>query len=149
MVSPNERILTRISDAELERRWSAVRKAMRAQGIDALVMQNTCVWFGGVVCWFTDLPATNGYPRTVIFYADEPMTVIEMGPMGKRSAFDKDPLHRGVAEQLCTPSFVSIVYTHGYDADLAVDALKRRNPRTIGLVGKGAMPHALVAALEQ
>src|SRR3569833_2120537 len=148
MVSPNERILTRISVVELERRWSAVRKAMRAEGIDARVMQNTSDWIGGTVRWFTDLPATNGYPRTVIFYADEPMTVIEMGPMGKRSAVDKDPLHRGVAEQLCTPSFVSIVYTHGYDADLAVDALKRRSPRTIGLVGKGAMPHALVAALE-
>jgi hypothetical protein len=22
--------------------------------------------------WFTDLPANNGYPRTVIFYADAP-----------------------------------------------------------------------------
>lgn len=149
MISPNERILTRISDAELQRRWTAVRSAMKAQGIDALVMQNTSDWIGGTVRWFTDLPATNGYPRTVIFYADEPMTVIEMGPMGKRTAFDNDPLHRGVGEQLCTPSFVSIVYTHSYDADLAVEALKRRNPRTIGLVGKGAMPHALVAALER
>ena len=67
MVSPNERILTRISDAELERRWRAVRKAMRAQGIDALVMQNTSDWNGGAVRWFTDLPAPNGYPRTDIF----------------------------------------------------------------------------------
>ena len=149
MISPNDRILTRISDAELERRWSAVRKAMREQGIDALVMQNTSDWIGGTVRWFTDLPATNGYPRTVIFYADKPMTVIEMGPMGKRTAFDKDPLNRGVGEQLCTPSFVSIVYTQGYDADLAVDALKRRKLKTIGLLGKGGLPHALVAALEQ
>ena len=149
MISPNERILTRISDAELQRRWTAVRNAMRQQGIDALVMQNTSDWIGGTVRWFTDLPATNGYPRTIIFYADEPMTVIEMGPMGKRTAFDNDPLNRGVGEQLCTPSFVSIVYTQGYDADLAVQALKRRNPKTIGFLGKGGLPHALVAALEQ
>lgn len=149
MISPNERILTRISDAELQRRWTAVRNAMRQQGVDALVMQNTSDWIGGTVRWFTDLPATNGYPRTIIFYADEPMTVIEMGPMGKRTAFDNDPLNRGVGEQLCTPSFVSIVYTQGYDADLAVQALKRRNPKTIGFLGKGGLPHALVAALEQ
>jgi len=149
MISPNDRILTRISDAELQRRWTAVRSAMKDQGIDALVMQNTSDWIGGTVRWFTDLPATNGYPRTVIFYADEPMTVIEMGPMGKRTAFDNDPLNRGVGEQLCTPSFVSIVYTHSYDAELAVEALERRDLRTIGLVGKGAMPHALVEALEQ
>ncbi|HXD44439.1 MAG TPA: Xaa-Pro peptidase family protein [Pseudolabrys sp.] len=149
MVSPNERILTRISDAELERRWSAVRAVMRRDKIDALVMQNSSDWIGGYVRWFTDLPATNGYPRTVIFHADSPMTVIEMGPAGRRAKFDNDPLHRGVGEMLCAPSFSSIVYTQGYDAELAVEALKRRGYKTIGFVGKGALPHALVDALEQ
>jgi Xaa-Pro aminopeptidase len=149
MVSPDERILTRISDAELARRWAAVRNAMRHEKIDALVMQNNSDWIGGYVRWFTDLPATNGYPRTVVFHADEPMTVIEMGPAGRRAKFDDDPLHRGVGEMLCAPSFSSIVYTHGYDAELTVETLKRRGYRKIGFVGKGALPHALVAALEQ
>src|ERR1700732_1244976 len=36
----NERLLTPISTAELERRWAAVRSEMGARGIDALVMQN-------------------------------------------------------------------------------------------------------------
>ena len=68
----NERLLTPISTAELERRWSLVRSEMADRGIDALVMQNNNDWLGGYVKWFTDLPAVNGYPRTVIFYADDP-----------------------------------------------------------------------------
>lgn len=148
MTQPSERILTRISDAELARRWHAVRHAMRERKIDALVMQATNDWLGGYVKWFTDLPATNGYPRTVIFHADGPMTVIEMGPFGTVRALDNDSLHRGVGELMLTPSFLAINYTHEYDAELAVTALKRRGYRTIGFVGKGAMPHAFVAKIE-
>lgn len=149
MTSPSERILTRISDVELQRRWSAVRKVMHERNIGALVMQATNDWLGGCVKWFTDLPANNGYPRTVIFHADEPMTVIEMGPFdGARDLKGEDPLHRGVGEMLHTPSFLSIAYTHAYDADLAVSALKRRGHASIGYIGKGALPHAFVARLE-
>ena len=148
MIAPSERILTRISDAELARRWSAVRKTMRERRIEALVMQATNDWLGGYVKWFTDLPANNGYARIVIFHADDPMTVIQMGPKGAVRALDRDPLHRGVGEMLLTPSFPSINYTHEYDAELAAAALKRRDYRMVGFVGKGALPHALVAHLK-
>lgn len=149
MTEPHERILTRISDAELERRWSAVRQQMRDRGIDVLVMQSANDWLGGYVKWFTDLPATNGYPRTIVFHADAPMTVIEMGPFGARRVLGGvDALHRGAGELLTAPSFLSVAYTHGYDADLAIDALGHHGVRTIGFVGKGAMPHALVARIE-
>jgi Xaa-Pro aminopeptidase len=149
MTSPAERLLTRISNAELQRRWSAVREVMRERNIGALVMQATNDWLGGYVKWFTDLPANNGYPRTVIFHADDPMTVIEMGPFdGACDLKGGDPLHRGVGELLHTPSFLSITYTHAYDADLAVSALKRRGYASIGYVGKGALPHAFVSQLE-
>jgi hypothetical protein len=84
-----------VSTAELERRWSAVRLAMRGQGLDAVVMQNSSDWVGGYVRWFTDLPATNGYPRTVVFYPDRPMTVIEMGEFGAVRELENDPVHRG------------------------------------------------------
>src|SRR3954471_24342569 len=106
MIAPEQRVLTRISDQELERRWTLVRKQMLARKIDVLVMQNTNDWLGGYVKWFTDLPANNGYPRTVLFYARDPMTVIEMGPLEARRNLDgRDPLHRGVGELLHTPSF--------------------------------------------
>jgi Xaa-Pro aminopeptidase len=148
MSATAERILTPISDHELERRWTAARREMRDRGIDALVMQATNDWLGGCVKWFTDLPATNGYPRTVIFYADEPMSVVEMGPFGAQHTLDGgDPVHRGVGERLLTPSFHSIAYTHDYDAQLAVAALRRRPHRTVGLIAEGAMPHAFVAGI--
>jgi len=148
MTAPHERVLTRISDAELERRWSAVRRAMQERGISALVMQSTNDWLGGYVKWFTDLPANNGYPRTVIFHADEPMTVVEMGQTGSTRTLESDRLHRGVGEMLFTPSFLSINFTHEDDVQLVLKTLKRRGYRSVGFVGKGALPNAFVTCLE-
>jgi Xaa-Pro aminopeptidase len=146
----NERLQTPISDAELSRRWSAVRKAMDERQIDALVMQNNNDWLGGAVKWFTDFPAANGYPRSVIFHRADWMTVIDMGPRGGRRKLDgQDKVHRGVGEIVTTAAFTSIAYTDGYQAELALDDLKRRNYRRIGLVGAGAMPHGFVQRIEQ
>src|SRR6185503_7149693 len=78
----DQRLLNPISTRELERRWAAARKEMAERKIDALVMQNANDWLGGYVKWFTDIPATNGYPKTVIFHAGDPMTLIEMGGFG-------------------------------------------------------------------
>src|SRR5215475_9486947 len=123
-MTPDARIVTRISDEELERRWSAVRDVMRARGWDALVLQNTNDWLGGYVKWFTDLPATNGYPRTIIFPASGAMTVVEMGPFDhQRQLNGADRLHRGVNLLVTTPSFPSISYTNNYDAEIVIDAL--------------------------
>jgi hypothetical protein len=123
--SASERILTSISDAELERRWRAVRKEMADRKLDALVMQNASDWLGGYVKWFTDLPANNGYPRTVIFHRDAPMTVIEMVPRGgKRSFNGGDGINRGVGEIRYSPSFLSVEYTGDYDAKIALEVLR-------------------------
>ena len=65
----SERLQTPISTAELERRWGLVRAAMKREGVDVLLMQNNNDHMGGYVKWFTDMPATNGYPNTVIFPA--------------------------------------------------------------------------------
>jgi Xaa-Pro aminopeptidase len=150
LVDPASRILTRISDGELMRRWTLVRNVMKDRGIDAIVMQNTNDWLGGYVKWFTDLPANNGYPRTVIFPADAPMSVVEMGPAGARRTFaDDERLHRGVNLMLNTPSFTSIGYTDQDDVLLTIDALRRHARRAIGLITPGALPYAVVAALKE
>lgn len=149
MTAPHDRILHRISDAELERRWAAVREQMHSRGIDAIVMQNASDWVGGYVRWFTDHPANNGYPRTVIFHAREPMTVVEMGPFDVvRDLGGRDRLHRGVGQVLCSPSFVSVAPSHHYDADLVVKDLKRRGYKTVGLLSPGMLPHVLISRLE-
>jgi Xaa-Pro aminopeptidase len=145
----SERIATAISDGELARRWQAARKEMSDRKIDALVMQNANDWLGGYVKWFTDIPATNGYPKTVIFHAGDPMTMIEMGGTSVvRKLKGADPVHRGIDEVIGSPSFLSVNYTDNYHADCALAVLKTRGYRTIGLVGPGSMPHAFVTRLQ-
>jgi Xaa-Pro aminopeptidase len=143
-----ERVATRISMAELERRWAAVRREMAARGIDALVMQNASDWLGGYVKWFTDVPAHNDYPRTVIFHRNDLMTLVEMGAHGRRDRLDgKDVNNPGIGEIIYSPSFFSVAYTHDYDPLLVAEELGRRGYGTIGLVGRGALPSGLVDAI--
>ena len=143
-----ERVATRISMSELERRWSAVRSEMARRDIDALVMQNASDWLGGYVKWFTDVPAHNDYPRTVIFHRDDLMSVVEMGATGRRDKLaGKDVNNPGIGEIVYSPSFFSIAYTHDYDPRLAADELKRRGYKRIGLLGRGALPCGLVGAM--
>jgi Xaa-Pro aminopeptidase len=144
-----ERVACPISLAELERRWSAVRKEMIARNIDALVMQNSSDWLGGYVKWFTDVPAHNDYPRNVIFHRDDLMTVVEMGNKDRRDKLDgKDPLNPGVGEWVFSPSFFSVNYTHEYDALHTAHELQRRGYKTIGWVGRGRLQYDLVRVVE-
>ena len=143
-----ERLLNPISDAELDRRWTAVRKAMADHGVDALIVQSNNDWLGGHVKWLTDHPATNGYPKTVVFHANDWMTVIDMGPRGgRRKLGGNDEVHRGVGEILTTPAFTSVAYTDEYQAELTVSDIKRRNYKAVGVAGGGALPHKFMTRI--
>lgn len=145
-----ERLLNPVSNTELDRRWTAVRKAMAEQGVDALIVQSDNDWLGGYAKWLTDHPATNGYPKTVVFYADDWMTVVDMGPRGgRRKLGGNDEVHRGVGEILTTPAFTTVTYTDEYQAELAVSDIKPRNCRAVGLVGGGALPHKFITRIER
>ena len=145
------RLQTPISTAELERRWAAVREAMEREKIDVLLMQNNNDYMGGYVKYFTDLPATNGYPLTVVFPRDDLMTLVSMGPFGGGGAptANGDGTARGVKQWLTTPSFASCGYTASYDAELAAQALAPYAGGTIGLVGTYQMSFALVDYLQK
>jgi Xaa-Pro aminopeptidase len=142
----SERLNTPISTAELERRWSAVRGAMEAEKVAVLLMQNNNDHMGGYVKYFTDLPATNGYPNTVVFPRDDAMTLINQGPFGMVKELPKegDGIRRGVRTWTTTPSYASAYYTARYDAELAAKALAPYAGGTIGLVGSYQMSVALV-----
>jgi len=150
MAEAPERINTAISTAELERRWSAVRAAMAEHRIDALLMQANNDFMGGYVKYFTDVPATNGYPVTVVFPKDEGMTVVGQGPFGvvRELPPEGDGLRRGTARIMATPSYASAHYTAEYDAALAERTLERFAGGTVGLLGTAAMSFALVDYLE-
>jgi Xaa-Pro aminopeptidase len=138
----SERLNTPISTAEIERRWKAVRAAMAAAKIDVLLMQNNNDHMGGYVKYFTDTPATNGYPNTVVFPRDDEMTVVCQGPFG--GAEKNESQWRGVKQILTTPSYASAHYTKDYDPELAAKALKPFATSTIGYVGTYQMSFALL-----
>ena len=141
----SERLNTPISTAELERRWKAVRAAMERDRIDVLVMQNNNDHMGGYVKYFTDIPAGNGYPVTVVFPRDDLMTVVMQGPFGGAEELNRegDGVRRGVKRVLTTPSYASAVYTKDYDPELAASALKPFASGTIGLLGTYQMSFAM------
>lgn len=135
-----ENLLNPISTEELERRWRLAREAMREQGIDALLAQSSNQHMGGYVKWFTDLPATNGYPRSVLFPIDDLMTVVEQGPAGEEQAVGADDyLNRGVRRRLFNPSYCTVHYTKYLNADQMVSAIRSGGFKTVGLVGTAAM----------
>ena len=136
-----------ISNAEMERRWAVARQVMQTLEVDALVAQAREDWVGSYVRWLTDIPANNGYPRTVAFFPDRPMTVVEMGPFGGDRDLTGDTVNRGVGRMLQTPSFVSVGYTMRYDAELLVKALSEAGAKRIGLLCPDALPHAIIRAL--
>jgi Xaa-Pro aminopeptidase len=151
MAEASERINSPIGTAELERRWTAVRAAMAEQRIDVLLMQANNDFMGGYVKYFTDLPATNGYPVTVVFPRDERMTVVGQGPAGvvRELPPEGDGVRRGVARFMGTPSYASCSYTAGYDAALAEKPLERYAGGTVGLLGTAAISFALVDHLQR
>jgi len=158
----SERLNSPISDAELQRRWRAVRAAMEEEKIDVLLMQNNNDHMGGYVRYFTDMPATNGYPNTVVFPRDDEMTVVCQGPFdGNEPTAQADSITqragdtsfdlkgrlsqwRGVKHILTTPSYASAHYTKEYDPELAATALKPFAKGTIGYVGTYQMSYAML-----
>jgi Xaa-Pro aminopeptidase len=128
-----------------------VRAGMEREQIDVLLMQNSNDHMGGYVKYFTDLPATNGYPLTVVFPRDDLMTLVSQGPFGGVSnpASNGDGVRRGVKQWFTTPSFVSCNYTASYDPELAAKALAPYAGGTIGLVGTAQMSFALVDYLQK
>jgi Xaa-Pro aminopeptidase len=143
-----EREVNRVSAGELQRRWQAVRAQMRARDIDALVLQNSSDWVGGYIRWFSNEPATNGYPSSLVVPLEGGLTLIEQGPFGgQRMATDAQSALHGIARRLTTPSYPSVGYTGHYDAELALDECRRLGARHVGLVAPAAMYHSFGAHL--
>lgn len=140
----SERLNHPVSTAELERRRREIRARMADEGIDVLVTQTSNDFVGGYVRYLTDIPATNGYPVTVIFPREEPLTVIRHGARGEDLTVDPehDPVLRGVGRALASPFMPSASYTRFDAAELAVDALRAYATGRIGLVGTSSIPMA-------
>jgi Xaa-Pro aminopeptidase len=138
--NPRSRVLNAVSSEELQRRWRAVRASMRTQSLDALVVQNSSDWVGGYIRWFSNQPATNGYPSSLVFPLEGGMSFIEQGPFdGLRIANEPEASGTGIARRLTTPSYPSVGYTADYDADIVLAELRALGCKRIGLVAPAAM----------
>lgn len=150
MQTANPRAVNAVSASELQRRWRAVRARMRELGIDALVLQNSSDWVGGYIRWFSNQPATNGYPSTVVFPLSGGMSLIEQGPFGLVREADETSIEAtGIARTLTTPSYPSVHYTGGYDAELAQSELRRLGAKRVGFVAPAAMYHSFGQRLRE
>jgi Xaa-Pro aminopeptidase len=146
----SDRLNTPVSTGELERRWTAVRAAMQADGIDVLVLQNNSDACGGYVRWFTDMPASY-YPTTVVFPREAPMSVVAHGPLGEIRDLkgETDGAWRGVERVYSTASFPSAPYMREYDAELALRGLEPFGRAKVGLVGTAQMSFAFGECLRR
>lgn len=143
MQNSNTRAVNAVSTQELQRRWNAVRARMREQDIDALVLQNSSDWVGGYIRWFSNQPATNGYPSSVVFPQSGGMSFIEQGAFGGlREGGDAQLQTTGITRRLTTPSYPSVHYTGHYDADIAAAELRRLGAKRVGFVAPAAMYHS-------
>lgn len=140
MDDPKERLTTRVSTVELERRWKATREMMRDHQIDFLLTQGSEDFLGGYIRWFTDFPAEHQFPFTVIFPVDDEMTTITCGGDPPSPQFPPEWSARGIKNRLGAAYFPSISYTNTYDAELAAGVLKKKKKATIGLVGRALIP---------
>ena len=126
-----------ISDTELQRRWGAVRRAMRESDLDFLILQNCTDFLGGYIKWFTDMPALHNYPVTVIFSREDEMTTIWSGPLPPSEAYPPAWCLRGVKKRISVPIIPSLGYSAIFDAEKAVEELSPYKSCRIGLVGMG------------
>lgn len=149
MAASPARAVNAVSINELERRWRLVRERMREHDLDALVLQNSSDWVGGYIRWFSNQPATNGYPSAVVFYREGGMSLIEQGPSGVIRTSDEAELRAtGIARRLMTPSYPSVHYTGSYDAELAAAEIERCGARRVGFVAPAAMYHSFGRSLQ-
>jgi Xaa-Pro aminopeptidase len=146
-----ERKIQPISNAELNRRWAAVRRSMEEHDVDVLIVQASHNYLGGYARWLTDTPAKFGFQDTILFPRDDFMTVIRHGPENGRFEFidGKDPVQRGVKQLFTAPFYGSINYTRYWAADYALKVLRDRGDKKIGLVATDLMSASFVEHLKE
>jgi len=137
-----ERLREPVSRSELERRWRVVRAAMEREGLDCLVMQNSNLYLGGYVRYFTDIPAENGYPMSVVFPIDDEITVISHGGKPLPTTPPEWALY-GVKERVALPYLPTLNFTDHMEAEAVAVALKGYKARRVGLLSKASMSAAL------
>ncbi|MHB8074670.1 M24 family metallopeptidase [Desulfosporosinus fructosivorans] len=136
-----ERFTRPIPTKELERRWDLVRKAMKDQDIDCLVIQSHSRFLGGYVRYFTDIP-NNDYATTILFPVNEEMTVINHGAVGGPPS-PPDWAARGIKTRQIYPFIQTLNFTELDAPEATVRQIKDSNYKKVGFVCLSLMSAAL------
>ncbi|MDR0433430.1 MAG: M24 family metallopeptidase [Gracilibacteraceae bacterium] len=136
-----------ISDAELERRWKAVRQGMNKEGVDCLLLYGNDAWCGGGVKWFTDFPCENTYGLVLLFPKEGEMAVYGHGYTGGTAI--PDFAARGVGFNFGYPLAPVFGYTDNFIPEEALKFLQKRDYKKIGLYRKTMTPYNYVQYLRE
>ncbi len=143
-----ERLTYSISQHELERRWSAVRRKMEAAGVDFLLMQSMQK-INGYLRYLADIPGGN-YPATLLFPLDGEMAIVSHGSKPPAPATTPaPPMRRGKWNVINLPSTPGISWQNNWHGKKVAEVIKqsKESNAVIGLVGVGYMSGALTESV--
>lgn len=144
--SDDQTVTSEVSRAELERRWNLVRSYLHDRDIEALVVIGTGNELSGYVGWLIDAPIA--YRSAVIFYRDDLMTLISHGAAGSVRTLDGHQRgFPGIGTVASVAEFPSVNFSQTYEAQIALDELRRRGITRLAFAGSQAMPHGFITSL--
>jgi Xaa-Pro aminopeptidase len=129
-----------VSDAEMERRWAALRASMQKDEIDCFIAFGYDRLLGGYIRYLIDFPVIT-YPVTVLFHREKDITVIGHGASGEPSL---PPFAtRENVVPVSTPFMTTLNFTDNYIPELILKEIRRRSYKRIGFVCLNLVPAAI------
>lgn len=136
---PNVRYQGRPSKAEMQRRWNLASEAMKAEGIDCLIMQANEPIMGGYVKWFCEVQTIH--MCTALFDSDCNVSFIGHGPQGSPAL---GPIYGiELANNIAVPTFHNAAYADTFVSKEASTIIKKNGYKKIGFVAENLISAAL------
>lgn len=130
----SERLKSPIPVRELERRTAELQKAMKAKGLDCIIMQNVTQYFGGCNRWITDTTAENNYPQSSILPSEGHVRYIATSGPPLDLYPPKWALRIGEPYD-ALPYFSPFNFTHTWEGRMAAKWIKDNGAKKVGLAG--------------
>lgn len=144
----HERYKSPIPTRELERRWRIAQAAMRQEGIDCILTQNTTQYIGGYNRWLTDTTAENAYPQSVILPQQGELALIAYGAP-PQNYYPPKYVVRGGTVRRNVPYFAPFNFTHEWEGMIALEWVREQNIKRFGIAGMGLIHTAYFESLRR
>ena len=141
-------IITPTSDKELERRWKAVREKMAEKDIDCILVYANQMKQAGGFRYFIDYPTYDTYGAFAIFPKEGDMGIFRHGAEGGKGTQIHPDIAKN-AEVFNYPWAAAFPYTWKHLAEGALEFLKRRGYKKLGLYRSLNLPYYMVKYFEE